>query len=79
MKMIQVHFTKADSDQYRLYLNEKIVWVDASWKLKKGDLVSFKDEMFQWTVFKVYETIIESAELDKRWGLDLPKSQRTER
>ena len=43
--------------------------------------ITFKDDKTKdrWRVNKVYSTKCQYAEIDKRWGLTLPKSQRTER
>jgi hypothetical protein len=77
MLMVQVQFTRpADRIDTNLL---KLVWVDSSWNLKVGDIVSFKDETELWNVDKVYDTKIAACNLEKKWGLDLPKSQRTER
>ena len=79
MLMVQVDFSRGVGyrDSYRTL--RKTVWVEEKWKLKPGQQVSFKGETDLWTVAKVYKTMAEMAELDKKWGLDLPKSQRTER
>lgn len=58
----------------------KVVWVDASWNLKVGQQVRFQGvDARKWDVQKVYETKIDIAEIKTKWGLELPKSQRTER
>lgn len=78
MQLIQAEFTRL-YDGLKL---KKIVWVSAEWGLKKGHMVRFEDDNKQdpsWQVSKVYKTRIEAINLDKRWGLGLPKSMRTER
>jgi len=75
MLMVQVDFRKDNGST----ITEKVVWVDASWDLKPGNLVEFCAEPGIWKVMKVYKTQIAAANLNKKWGLDLPKSQRTER
>lgn len=78
MLMVQVVFVQPYPPPSR-GIKTQTVWVDTSWGLKEGDQVTFKGETGRWIVSLVYETVIEHAELDKKWGLDLPKSQRTER
>lgn len=78
MEMIQVQFERLQDSGTRK--TGKLVWVAAVWKLKKGDVVSFEDSPdLRWTVVKAYKTVISAEHLDKKWGLALPKSQRTER
>lgn len=75
MQMVQVEFERHDnSTVYNI-----VVWVDIAWNLKTGDEVFFKGQTLKWRVTKVYTTVAEYAELGRKWGLDLPKSQRTER
>ena len=76
--MVQVEFERPHDTMSNVTLT-KLVWVDASWNLDKGDVVSFKGDETKWHVRQVYEEQIDSANLEKKWGLDLPKSQRTER
>ena len=76
MEMVQVEFERTLGDGRKF---QKIVWVDASFKVKIGNIVEFKDDPFLWKAIKVYQSRIEAAALDKKWGLELPKSQRTER
>lgn len=75
MLMVQVQFVKNSGTSE----TGKLVWVDASWNLKVGQIVEFVDDIGLWMVKKVYQTQIASGNLNKKWGLDLPKSQRTER
>ncbi len=54
-----------------------IVWVECG-RVKTGTVVSFKETGDRtWFVTRCYSTIAEH--LNRGWGLDLPKSQRTER
>lgn len=82
-ELIQVEFSNG--------AERKIVWVDANWRFKIGDNVTFYDdfkakieidddeELPIWRVEKVYETRMLVSQIYRKWGLDLPKSQRTER
>ncbi len=81
MKMVQVTFSQPIPPPSPRGRTIQTVWVDLSWNLTEGDQVTFRDENKQgrWMVDKVYETIVTLAELDKKWGLDLPRSYRTER
>lgn len=79
--LVQIEFARGSS--------RKVVWVDSSWHLRLGDRVSFVDDYetgfleepqpSPWTVKKIYSTKIQSQQIYRRWGLDLPKSERTER
>lgn len=78
MTLVQVQFVRPSNEDGSVI--QKLVWVDKSWALKPNDSVSFKDNPdIEWNVFQVYGTIIEPEEINTRWGLGLPKSQRTER
>lgn len=80
MQMVQVEFVLQPEGPYSETEILKVVWVDKSWNLKHGDLVTFKGEdARKWLVKTVYTTVQEALDLDKKWGLELPKSQRTER
>lgn len=59
----------------------KVVLVEKSWNLKVGDVVSFKGEGDgnPWTTTFVYKTVLETNDIHTKWGLDLPRSERTER
>jgi hypothetical protein len=53
------------------------VWVEAH-RVKAGNVVSFKETGDrQWLVMQCYDLVIPSV--NRGWGLDLPKSSRTER
>lgn len=75
--MVQVEFERKEENKTR----RMVVWVDAGYNLRKGSVVSFidVDNPPKWKVVKVYKTRLEFADIDKKWGLALPKSQRTER
>jgi hypothetical protein len=76
MDMIQAEFERILGDGRQI---QKLVWVDASFNLKVDNVVEFVDDPFLWKVKKVYRIRIEASTLIRKWGLDLPKSQRTER
>lgn len=77
MLMVQVQFERVHDSGSQ---TGKLVWVAADWNLRKGDIVSFEDSPeIRWNVVRVYKTQIAVGMLQKKWGLDLPKSQRTER
>lgn len=71
MKLIQAEFEYDGASM--------VAWVDASWHIRVGQIVEFRGEVGAWTVKKVYETEINHAQLEVKWGLALPSSQRTER
>lgn len=75
MLMVQVQFERDNGTS----TTGRVVWVDASWNLKAGNIVEFEHEPGLWKVQRVYKTQIAAAALGMKWGLELPKSQRTER
>lgn len=82
MQMVQVEFSRPLGNNSSMFDStvSKIVWVNASWNLKPGHMVKFKDdEEYEWKVVIAYEFHIDAADIYTKWGLDLPKSQRTER
>lgn len=60
-----------------VYSATAIIWVEAQ-RVKAGDAVTFKETGDkEWLVRKVYPHTSEGH--NRGWGLNLPKSQRTER
>lgn len=66
MEMVQVEFVRPHDSMSNVTLT-KVVWVDASWDLDKGDVVSFKNETERWHVAQIYEIRIEAADLEMKW------------
>ena len=61
-------------------IRNTVAWLPVDPRVKKGSVISFKDEPESgtWKVVEMY--VRQDSELIQRgWGLDLPKSQRTER
>jgi hypothetical protein len=54
-----------------------LTWLDYSQKVKPGSIISIDDDEDKWEVMEQYDTL--QWEDRKLWGLELPKSQRTER
>jgi len=79
MEMVQIEVKNHQRFSDGAITHQSVVWVDASWKLKKGQIVKFISDDRKWEVTEVYKQRIQTVELDKKWGLNLPKSQRTER
>lgn len=78
MEMVQVKVYKPIENSDRRI--NKIVWVDKSWNPKVGDAIAFTNNLEEyWGVEEVYKTVSKDEDLHKKWGLDLPRSQRTER
>ena len=56
-----------------------MAWLPVDPKVHPGTVVSLdKDDSNRWTVEKQY-SVQEADALHTKWGLDLPRSQRTER
>lgn len=71
IKLVQVEFGHQNE--------RKLVWVEASWNLTPGMRVDFEEEGPIWNVLKVYDTKISAGSIYSKWGLNLPKTFRTER
>jgi hypothetical protein len=78
MKLVQVQFSQPFPPPTR-GIKLQLAWVEEHWKLKKGDVISFEDDESKWKVEKVYSQVEDLANIKTKWGLNLPKSQRTER
>jgi hypothetical protein len=78
MEMVQIKvYRPVENSDSRWH---RTTWVDKSWGAKVGDGIVFTDEPnIVWGVEEVYSTITKSENLNTKWGLELPKSQRTER
>lgn len=70
MKMNQVQLTNGSS--------QVIVWLPVDSRVKEGSIISLEKGGEKWKVEKMYSTV-DSESIQRGWGLDLPKSQRTER
>ena len=57
---------------------QKVCWLPVRPDVKPGVVVSLKDEESRWVVAEQYATT-DSDNIQRGWGLNLPKSQRTER
>lgn len=81
MQVVQCDFVHVESSDAFGFPNEirQTAWVDASQGVKAGCYVTFKGDARMWKVERVGTILMEVAEINQRWGLDLPKSQRTER
>jgi hypothetical protein len=77
MDKIQVKvFRPYENSDKKLY---RVTWVEKSWSPKVGQCISFTDEpQIFWEIEEVYTTVT-TGDFNTRWGLNLPKSQRTER
>jgi hypothetical protein len=63
-------------------IHAQIAWIPVDPRVKKGSVITLKDnpESGEWRVAELYVTRQQSEDIEHRkWGLDLPKSQRTER
>jgi hypothetical protein len=56
-----------------------MAWLPADPRVKAGTVVTLKDDAGTWRVVKQYTASQREFAAEQRWGLDLPKSQRTER
>lgn len=74
--MMQVEFHHTAKNKVVV---KKVVWVDSSWNLKKGHVVKFVQDIREWQVITIYKARLPVECIDLKWGLNLPKSQRTER
>ena len=61
-------------------IHAQVAWLPVDPRVKKGSVITLKDEpeSGMWEVVEQYVQQ-DSALIPRKWGLDLPKSQRTER
>ena len=61
-------------------IHAQVAWLPVDPRVKPGKLVTLKDEpeSGQWTVSEQYARS-QVEDIPRLWGLNLPKSQRTER
>ena len=65
MKMVQVQFERRLKSGVKRHTT---AWVDASWRLRPGQVVEFEDqEDVQWIVGSVGTMIQEYEEINRRW------------
>ena len=57
---------------------ETIVWLPKDARVKEGSVILLGKDERKWLVEEQYATT-DSQNLHQGWGLDLPRSQRTER
>lgn len=74
MTLRQVHLEYSDGN-INLHLK---TWVKDDPEIKVGARLELKDDPILWTVVEVFDTI-DSVNINRNWGLNLPPSQRTER
>ena len=63
MKMVQVEFQRKICKG----ICHTTAWVDSSWNLKEGQVVTFDDDETQWEVAKVGTILQEYAEINRKW------------
>ena len=61
-------------------IHAQVAWLPVDPRVKKGSVVTLKDEpeTGEWEVVQQYARQ-DSEDLNRKWGLELPKTQRTER
>lgn len=55
-----------------------ICWLDVKPKVRVGSVITLEDSDERWRVVS-QGWVQDSSLINQKWGLDLPKSQRTER
>ena len=55
-----------------------VAWLPVDPRVKRGSVVTLKDDAGTWRVAEQYATQ-DADDIHRGWGLDLPRSQRTER
>ena len=72
MQVVQTLLVQGNSQQ--------VAWLNVDPRVKKGSVVTLKDEpeSGEWEVAEQFMKQ-EAADIQRGWGNDLPKSQRTER
>lgn len=74
MQLVQTELTRP-TEQGEAHM---ITWLPVDPRLKKGAVVVLKDDAGTWRVDAMF-TKTDAENIQRGWGLNLPKSQRTER
>jgi hypothetical protein len=74
MQVVQAELTQVTTTG----IAHMITWLPVDPRLKKGAVVTLKDDAGTWQVADLYARM-EAEDIQRGWGLNLPKSQRTER
>jgi hypothetical protein len=75
MKVVQTALTK----QTGTGVAHLVAWLPVDPRVKRGSVISLdKDDSNRWQVEEQY-AIQDADAIQTKWGLDLPKGQRTER
>jgi hypothetical protein len=75
MQVVQTHLTQPTP----IGVNHTVAWLPVRSDVRKGSVVSLdKDPRDRWTV-QEQGVVLEQNEIQRGWGLSLPRSQRTER
>ena len=57
---------------------ETVCWLDVRPNVKVGSIISLEGSDERWVVCSQGH-VMESSQINRKWGLDLPKTQRLER
>jgi hypothetical protein len=74
MQVIQTHLSRPTYEGTA----HMITWLPVHPKIKPGAIISLDKDPDRWRVEQTFQTT-DLENIQTRWGLDLPKSQRTER
>lgn len=74
MKVVQTHLTQPAGRG----TSHLIAWLPVNPRVRAGSVISLDRDPGRWLVAAQFATS-EVADIARGWGLDLPRSQRTER
>lgn len=69
MTLIQTHLVNGNRNL--------ITWIPTDKRIKVGSIISLDKEVERWRVEELF-SIVDSENIQRGWGLDLPKNSRTE-
>jgi hypothetical protein len=76
MKVTQTHLMRKTEQGTEVHT---ICWLDVRPNVRVGSRVSLEDSPNEWWTVLSQGGLQDSSEINRKWGLDLPKTQRLER
>lgn len=74
MRLVQTHLVQ----NYDGGTSHMIVWLDIHPKVKCGTFITLDKNLSDWWRVEEQFAVTDSESIQRKWGLSLPKSQRTE-
>lgn len=76
MLLVQTHLSRKTGEGTEIHT---ICWLDVRPNVKVGSRVSLEDSPGEWWTVQSQGCVQDGSLINRKWGLDLPKTQRLER